>query len=873
MQIGLFTAAPGITIPSSVTIVTTTGHHTIGKGIARYRRRSTAPFDWTTPTSPIPRWWFRSADGDYWALNEAKPDLLQFGGYDDATRDETTFVVSGTDNTEILNELLFYCQMFDTPNAYVPAGNYKFDDVIHLGYGDGTFYFNDVDAGPHARYSHVNLIGTAPLLSGGAGNLTFNGTAFYSTKSDRPLINIQGQRNCEIRGILFAGLFKKFCTDNNLAVISNPTSETEQNINNRPMVDDRDIDTWHDPALSANQDTQFTPYAAVTIDAYSGNRPAVSYPDAVYPAYTAITEQWNKGQSSEINIVDCNLEGFIAAVAVQPCNYDGNGDFLRLYRCNITYCKYGITIGNDQSRNVALHDCNPVYVHTLLEGMTHGLKTGRFQGPIVNMSGGEMMQLVNMSGTIGAPISFYDCYVEGLDRIGNLYGSASGGLAFIGGSLVLSLDSYHNLRGTPPNHFNGSNQRYKGAEYSDASLRFVNTTLQYRGALVLLSTDVSIKGGMTSDFEIDTRDPILNPVLPYEALATNALAGGIVTPYFGGRPEQAKADISSHFRVRNVSTGDTGGYKAIADSVWGDATRDYGSPAYAAFLQAFPLTDPVLVGRSNAQLPKAAWFTGSSLTLSYDATLGKLVLQGTLAAFVVAESTFALPGDVLTDDDTGVTFRVFSYNATTRVMRAVLINGYKGVGTAMTTTVPFSTSAGSLQSTTARRYTPGFAVFVTSQASKAFSGTTATGSATVTGVTSGSGSSLNVVDASAVLVGLRVSGAGIPADTYCIGVSGTTVQLSAPATAAGTVTLTFGVASPTLTNVGHVRGFADAAPQIAAGDYIGSDGFVEYLAPFETTITAVDNATATLTLSSNAVWPPVTNRRLRSLRMAAPANV
>ncbi len=843
MDIGLFQDAGSVTIPNTVHVVLTSGFHTHGKGIARYKRMASAPT--MAEAWGADYWWFQSDDGAYWELAEDQPNLLQFGGFDDAAKAYDSYTVTGTDNAPQLNALIFYCQYRGHPTAYIPAGGYLCEDVIHLGYGASAM---DNAVG---KYTHVNLKGEWP---GYASWDRVGGTALYSNTSDRPLLNIQGQRNCLIEGIMFAGLFEKYVLDNNLCLVA--LSEDEEH-DNDPKVDDRDIDQWFDDTLDANQDTRYTPYAAVTIDAYSGPRPtspAASYPDATYPEFTGIEDQWNKGQSSAINFRYCAFEGFIAGVVSQPCDYDGNGDFIRFDRCVWQYNKYCVSIGNGQSRNVALFDCLGNTNHTLLEGTTHGRRLGRFQGSIVNFSCSSMMQIVNMLSTVGPPLTFYDSYFEGVDRIGNIAGASSGALTFVNGSIAFSMPTPQNSRGTPPNQFSGSSTRHVGSTVADTPLSFLGTNLQYDGALVLLTSDVTIRGGRMINTLFES-EPTLSP---YQALGNNALAGGIVTPNFGTRVDQAIADISCHFKVRNIVSGVPVGGVTFADGVWGGAQRAYGSPVYARQLQTYGLDEPVQVERHLSDLPKSARFT--SLTLTHRDLTGTFVLPASQA-----EAAFIVPGDVLYDSETGLTFFVYYFKPSTGVMKAKLMNGYRGESGSETTTVSFSTSVGSLLACTGRVYTPLYPVFVTNRAAKAFAGaTTSNGSTKVTGVTG----------ASSILVGLPVSGSGIPADTVCIGVSDTSVYLSNAATASATVTVTFGAASATLTNVGNSAGDATAEASMAEGDYVASNGTTENLAtPNGATIIDIDDATATMTLSSNALWPPVANRRLKALRVAPPANV
>jgi len=831
MDIGLLVDAHLETISGSVDIVTTTGFHTLGKGIARYKRMASAPLareDWGENL-----WWFQSADDAYWELAEDEPNLLQFGGHDDGVK-ASNYVITGTDNTDALNALLYYCQYRVYPTAHIPPGGYVCDDVIHLGFGFGS---NETGV---ATYTHVNLKGAWP---GYAAIDRISGTTLYSTNSDRPLLNIQGQRECLIEGILFSGLFDKYVVENNLGLVALSGDPEDFTPN------DRDIDVWFDENLDANQDTQYTPYAAVTIDAYSGDQPATSYPDANYPEYAGIEDQWGKSHSSNINFRYCGFEGFIAGVASQPCDDDANGDFIRFDRCMWQFNKYCITIGNGQSRNVGLYDCLGNTNHTLLEGLTHGRKLGRFQGPIVNYSCSQQMQILNVSGPVGVPVTFYDCYFEGVDRIGNVQGASSGAVTFVGGYLAMDMPTPDNVRGTPPNHFNGSNARYDSSTVASTALRFIGTNLEYDGALVLLSNSVTIEGGRSINTQFDS-EPTLES---WQALANNALVGGIVTPNFGTRTDQAIAEVYSTFRVRDVDSGVPVGGINFLNGVWGGGTRSYGSPVYARKLSTSNLAEPVEVERKYVTLPKS-WFD--------DLTLDGRTLTATFTqAASHAEPLFVVAGDVMYDDQTGMTFFIESFNTSNNLITATLMNGYRGPEGDETTVVELSDSEGTFITGTGRVYTPAAPLYVTNSATRTIDAT----------VTNGSAKATDIEEAYQLLVGLKVTGTGIPADTYCIGVSGSTVMLSNAATSNGT-SLTFGTSSAVLNNVGDITGYFGSGWEIEEGDFVGSNDMTDYLVnPNGGTITDIDTTARTITLSSPALWPPIVNRRIKALRLAPPA--
>lgn len=899
---GLLAAAIAATVPSDADIVQTTGYRSLGKGAASYRRSTSAATSALGWGSGL--WWFQSADGAYWQLNEQQPDLLMFGGYDDGAKPYDSNAVTGTDNAPAMNALLYYCQYFGFATAWVPAGKYAFYDTIHAGFGGGTL----------GNASHINIRGTGALYAGHAALQGFPGTGLYAAFSDRPLISVQGQRNCIISDMGLFGLFAKYVIDNNMAVTSGALALN-------PTSDDRDVKNWYDPSLSAMQDGRYTPYSAIAVDPFSGTRPTltawaastayqtgdvcfvnsnvyvarnygtsaasggpsgstateadgtmvwaymgaydsgqpsqyVSYNDVAYPSYSGVgSTQYGKGQSSNITVERCTFEGFVCAVVVQPSNYDANGDFLKVRDCLIQYTKYAIDVGQTQSRNVSISNITGNQIFTFLEGATHGRRAGRFQGPVINVSLSNTMNLFNAQAGYLAPLTFQDCYIESLDRLGNLMGSAGKAVIFLGGDMNMLTVTYNNVRGTPDNHLSASTTRHVGNASTSSPILFIGTALNFERVCVLSAQDIFTRGGLVQDVT-NTGGGL--PI--YRCLANTALAGGIVTPSFGAQPSAFKVDFGHEYIGRNLTTGNSVATKSLGGGIASDAQRLYGSSFYARKLQVNGLNAPVEIERSQSGFPKSSRFP--------DLALSGLILTGTFFQSAgAAEAAYLVPGDVLTDDDTGKTFFVFSFDTTTKVMKAVLQNGYQGPPGAETIYGTFSTTVGNLSACTGRTFVPNMPVFVSNLASKVLTGD----------LTSGSTKIQNVARTSLKLLGLKVTGGTIPAGTVVIGVDGTDVYMSGTgptATAAG-ASLTFGTGSNVLRDVGNAQGTAGASTSgPIVGDFIDSSAATDGLAAAGVTISAFDDTAQTITLAGgNALWPPRNNFRLKSFRRQPPANL
>jgi hypothetical protein len=98
----------------------------------------------------------------------------------------------------------------------------------------------------------------------------------------------------------------------------------------------------------------------------------------------------------DIVIDRCWIGGFAVAIAIQPADSDGNGDFVKITRSHIEHCVYAIAVGNGQSRNIAIRDCTYACVHTFVTNKHVGRGIGTLGGPIDNVSGGVSYQFMDL---------------------------------------------------------------------------------------------------------------------------------------------------------------------------------------------------------------------------------------------------------------------------------------------------------------------------------------------------------------------------------------------------------------------------------------------------------------------------------------------
>ena len=290
-----------------------------------------------------------------------------------------------TDDIYAIQRAIDYSIYTDTTikQVYIPTGRYLISSTLHLGYGQA--------------FHSVSLIGDgAPSFRGGVSE--FNGTTIRCNFSNAPGINIQGARWTTVENISVVGL-------NAIAGFLYDTSSA--NINN-----------WIHASVDTIGDNRRTPYAGITVDAYSGSAPTPAYPTVNYPTYANVPFQYGRIQSSQVKIVNCGVHEFIAGIVLQP-NSDGNGDFVQIEKCIIDKVAYGVSVGNTNSRNLAIRDCY-IDAHTCITNSTHGNRVGRI----------TLVENCHFGGYQWFSLGALP-YLEGFE-ITNCYGEAFYWLGYIG---------------------------------------------------------------------------------------------------------------------------------------------------------------------------------------------------------------------------------------------------------------------------------------------------------------------------------------------------------------------------------------------------------------------------------------------------------
>ena len=407
--------------------------------------------------------------------------------------------------------------------------------------------------------------------------------------------------------------------------------------------------------------------------------------------------QYDKFTSSDVLIEDVFIYGFTVGIANQPCDADSNADFTTIRRCSMHKCKWGISVGNTQSRNVHIQCLKASRLYAVLTNRRHGRQRGKFGGAIIDMSIGEAINIVDFDGVYPQPITFLNLYAEALWRIGTITASSSNESSVIFESCQFSFTGQNETRGLPAYIIDGAGQ--------PINLQFIGGSFAgYPSVLTIGHATAKFDG---CRFNNESRTQL------YEKFAGNALAGGLVTLRF----EHARGQGRMKYKPYDLNAGLVGA-AIFSGPVQIKATRNICTSVYASEIAAAddnsapPIRMPFLVDPVAKTSLSAISLSNKTLTLVFAAR---------------AEWEFyrngPLPGDVIWDDNSGSVFFVRSRIGLT--VLAELQNNYRSNGVGEYNTIAaFSTKTGNLYFVNSRVYTPEYYL----------RGDTATGSATITNV-------------------------------------------------------------------------------------------------------------------------------------------
>ncbi len=579
------------------------------------------------------------ADGSKWVYvpDPRGVNARAFGAHPDA---------SGAVNAQaIQNALIFDMYYAKCGVVYIPGGDYDVDETIHVGYGVDGFY------------------GTS-LEGDGRFGIAFppSGTILRTTKSDRPCISVQGGRSIKIRALSLSGPNLSYLQTNALGYLNPPVNG----------VDDLDVANWISPSMDAKFNGRYTPCAAIAIDPYSGPQPVDHYPDVYYPPFLGAVSQYNKNFTSAVAIEDVYAEGFCVPVAVQPCDADGNGDFVYLRDCVFSYNVYGVvSVGNTQSRSLSGDNLNTAQFHTAITNSTHGRQTGKIGADWRNCTFGACIQWLDVpaAGYAGA-VRFVGCYGEVVWRLGVWGSNAATNCPLSFEACEISFDGQTNFRGIPVN-----------------LLEATATNVSIRSSTFTNYASTCGMGGQARFFSIDGLQlgTVSSRTNTYEKIAHNFLSGGIMfNPQEDGKPSLCAIKPVTKY---NLDSGANIGTSVTANGIGVDRTSCV--PAWIS-----TACNANTIGADQVIPP--LWQVYAKTTFAVSLTGRTLTL--TLPGGFQPSITGTEPGDVIFDDNTQLVF--FIRSRVGSVVTAVLQNGYKN----SVVNVPFSSTVGNFYFGNARAY-------------------------------------------------------------------------------------------------------------------------------------------------------------------------
>lgn len=540
--VGLFTAIPATQVPAVVVRLQTTGRSVEGLYSASYKLDpdqteytdigqdligalpvGDRPAAQAAITAELSRVRVKD-DGDrWWVIDDDAQELHggHWGMIDGATHNINTGAMTGTDSAPALQAMInwrLYLRA-GTPSARkplrVPSGTFLLNQPIELGYGE-TYY-------------------SYKLQGGGAGFFEVAGqqTILLANFSDQPGLVVHGARHCEISGIRLHSAGSAWVIANNLGVAAGTGNDE---------INDDELEDWFDPA-QPNRDprNRYKPHAGIAVDPYAGVAPAGAYPSrtAARPAYlpAATRADYGKKESSDVWLEDLWIDGFAVGVAVQPSDYDGNGDFVASRGVMIKHCPLGFSNGNSQARQPAMNRVLFNRFHTMLTNNKHGRQIGQFGGVMADCAASSGINLIDFTHLAHVSPTVFDTWrVEEIHRIGHL--ALPGQVA--GHALRFRACSFNHL------HSNGNGNR--GVPLYMLGNIGAPTGASTIADLVQFDDDCTFSGhiglypmmvhGVRFGGRLEAAGAAGALASQAYARAQNSLAGGLVLPSFERRDRQ-----------------------------------------------------------------------------------------------------------------------------------------------------------------------------------------------------------------------------------------------------------------------------------------------------------------------------------------------
>lgn len=448
---------------------------------------------------------------------------------------------------------------------------------------------------------------------------------------------------------------------------------------------------WVDPTLPAAASSRYCPYAGIAIDPYCGVQPGTHYPDVLIPAGFGAVPQYGKPPSRNITIEDVNIQGFVVAIALQPSDFDGSGDFVHLNRVVAYYNTFIFSWGNSQARVNSCTDCTFQGFHTAFATTIHGRQIGMPQIGLKNCSfevGIQLFEMMNLGYGLGP--SFDTCFAEAIYMLGKCNGQSvdACGLSFRNCEFGFSWwDRY----GVPTWVL-----ECMGAHQVIFDTTFFYNTATVRAYLGFRCSGSGIMSEPARQLQFngcETIAPAIGASLA-ERCAQNGTLGIAVSL---GSTSLDRFSVTNGY-ITDLDTNTRLNFGTLHTEC-NPAPREYCAPVYSKRLKS-------LTNGNDPGIPVAWKNTPISIT-TVVSTVGRLV---SFTSAGVSNASLAHTGgdvgDVLVGVTTGATYIVKSRTATTITMEAM--TGFDKDGALLTAVTP---GANLLYAINCRRYVPALVLY------------------------------------------------------------------------------------------------------------------------------------------------------------------
>lgn len=539
--VGLFADLGTVTVPAGTDVIMTSGRDRVGLYPARYVRDA----DQTPHTAAgaaliaaaadrdaaaeavaalLGRIRKQDASGAWWVIDDTTQEVHagHFGAVPDANTiyNPTTNKMTGTDSTPAIQALIDWRMYFNRDNPHVkairiPAGVFRLASGLQAGYGD--------------RYAQANIEGAGMAFAQGFTQ----GTTLLCDFDNQPGIAFSGGLWPSVRNLSLFGRASHW--------YDHPAGGGELASYIKPAIDDTLLSNWFNPAIPAhNPELRYCPYAGIAIDPYKGDAPGPKpgtdrYPDAAVPAWlpAAARTTYGRNAASTYPLVErVSVRGFAVGIACQPCDSDGNGDFLTMRGVQFKHVAVGLSVGNTQSRNVHFDVCSWDNCHTAITTSMHGRRNGRLQGVAIDCTVSDAINILDLrnGSAIFGPITFTQLYAETVYRIGHIVDGAASvsGIKFDGCSFNFHLQNAEaGGRGVPRYILGNPLQPGQPSGGGSYHIAFDNCTFSdFATVLTLEQGGVVLRESQVRSLYVDRG---FSPDV-WKRLASNSLAGGLVVP-------------------------------------------------------------------------------------------------------------------------------------------------------------------------------------------------------------------------------------------------------------------------------------------------------------------------------------------------------